>query len=59
MKFDRSVPQPLVTTFDPNCDNEPDNDTKPPKYRQYLPAEVVLEYLKIGKDRSSVLVVYL
>jgi CRISPR-associated protein Cmr3 len=53
MKFDRSAPQPLVTTFDPNRDYEPDNDAPSPNYRQYLPADVVLEYLRSGQiDRQ-------
>lgn len=53
MKFDKSAPQPLVTQFDPDRDNEPDEDIKPPKYRQYLPADVVLEYLKSGQIASK------
>jgi CRISPR-associated protein Cmr3 len=54
MKFDRSAPQPLVTAFDPQLDRDPDRDTQPPISRQYLPADVVLKYLKSGQiDRSD------
>jgi CRISPR-associated protein Cmr3 len=49
MKFEKSAPQPLVTPFDPQRDNESDDEIKPIKYRQYLPAGVVLEYLKSGQ----------
>jgi CRISPR-associated protein Cmr3 len=52
MKFDKSAPQPLVTAFD-DRQNEPDEDIKPQKYRQYLPADVVLEYLKSGQIASK------
>jgi CRISPR-associated protein Cmr3 len=48
MKFDKSTPQPLVTPFDPERENDLDEDTKPPTYRQYLPSDVVLKYLKSG-----------
>lgn len=48
IKFEKSLPQPLVTPFDPS-QNSGDDDIEPPKYRQYLPADVVLEYLKLGK----------
>jgi CRISPR-associated protein Cmr3 len=53
MKFDKSAPQPLVIQFDPDRDNESDEDVKPPKYRQYLPADVVLKYLKSGQIASK------
>jgi CRISPR-associated protein Cmr3 len=49
MKFDKFTPQPLVTPFHCKQSNELDDDTEPPKYRQYLPADVVLEYLKSGQ----------
>lgn len=48
-KFDRSAPQPLVVSFDSNHDvTDVPEGVEPPKYRQYLPADVVLEYLKSG-----------
>ena len=54
MKFDKSAPQPLVTAFDPQLNNDPDDDAQSPKYRQYLPVDVVLEYLKSGQiDRED------
>lgn len=54
MKFDKSAPQPLVISFDSQQDNEPDDGSKPLKYRQYLPADVVLAYLKSGQiDREQ------
>jgi CRISPR-associated protein Cmr3 len=50
MKFDKSAPQPLITPFDPRQNSsDDDDDTEPPKYRQYLPADVVLEYLTSGQ----------
>jgi CRISPR-associated protein Cmr3 len=52
MKFANSAPQPLVTPFD-DRQNEPDEDIKPLKYRQYLPADVVLEYLKSGQIEQN------
>ena len=53
MKFDKSAPQPLVTPFDDRA-REPDADHQSPKYRQYLPADVVLTYLKSGQiDRQD------
>ena len=55
MKFEKSAPQPLVTPFDLNRDrDELDDQIKPIKYRQYLPADVVLAYLKSGQiDRED------
>jgi CRISPR-associated protein Cmr3 len=53
MKFDPSTPQPLVTPFDPGRDNEPDDGVRSPKYRQYLPADVVLKYLQLGEIDSN------
>ena len=50
MKFEKSAPQPLVIPFDPNRDKD---EIKPIKYRQYLPADVVLEYLKSGQIDSK------
>jgi len=52
MKFDKSAPQPLVTPFDDRA-REPDEDNELPKYRQYLPADVVLTYLKSGEIASE------
>ena len=49
-KFNKSAPQPLVLSFDPNQDsNDAPEGVESPKYRQYLPADVVLEYLKSGR----------
>lgn len=53
MKFEQAAPQPLVTVFDPQSNNNSDDDAKPEKYRQYLPADVVLKYLKHGKIASN------
>ena len=54
MKFEKSAPQPLVIPFDPNREkDELDDEIKPIKYRQYLPADVVLEYLTNGKIPSN------
>lgn len=47
---DRSQPCPLATRFNPK-DSEPDaNETE---YRQYLPVEVVRQYLETGKICAS------
>jgi CRISPR-associated protein Cmr3 len=49
-----NLPQPLVTPFDPHLDkNELEDEIKPIKYRQYLPADVVLKYLKSGQIDSK------
>jgi CRISPR-associated protein Cmr3 len=54
MKFEKSAPQPLVIPFDPKqTSDEPDEDTEPLKYRQYLPADVVLKYLESGEIASK------
>ena len=52
MKFEQAAPQPLVTAFD-DRDHESDEDAKTIKYRQYLPADVVLEYLESSKIDSK------
>jgi CRISPR-associated protein Cmr3 len=53
IKFDPSAPQPLVTPFDPDRDHEADDEVRSPKYRQYLPADVVLAYLESGEIESK------
>ena len=50
MEFNRAAPQPLVRPFDPDREpSDPDEDIERPKLRQYLPADVVLKYLKSGE----------
>jgi CRISPR-associated protein Cmr3 len=48
MWVDQSIPQPLVTDSQPPEDDL-NEDRQTPKYRQYLPHDVVLEYLRTGK----------
>jgi CRISPR-associated protein Cmr3 len=50
MRVEESMPQPLVTLFDGQPpEDDLNEDRRTPKYRQYLPSNVVLEYLKTGK----------
>jgi CRISPR-associated protein Cmr3 len=50
MKFEANIPQPLVKHFDPTAPaKKSNNNQRPVKYRQYLPWDVVLNYLKSGK----------
>jgi CRISPR-associated protein Cmr3 len=50
MRVEESMPQPLVTLFDGQPpEDDLNEDRKTPKYRQYLPSNVVLKYLETGK----------
>jgi CRISPR-associated protein Cmr3 len=50
MRFDSSIPQPLVKHFDLEAEaNKSAGDQPKVKYRQYLPWDVVRNYLESGK----------